>query len=280
MFADESLDKTLAKAMEKNPEIITAKAKVTLAEAELNAIRLQVARQVVSQWNSLESQRVINKLVESSYNTGSGGTTVKDAQESKAKLQQLEAELQFLCGGAEIAGIKKDIVTNISSNTDVTQTAKPLQIPFGPVAEKYTKDFFAHETKMEFVDTPLSQAIDFIMNYHNLMFVIDKKVLADAGISSEMSITMDIKGVSLAAALQLFQDQYQGLQFVVRDYGILLTTIDQAKAQGYYPVLEYAKLVGKEKPAGPQTYIPRPPEPLRQPPRTEATKTEQDPFAQ
>ncbi len=106
-FADESLDKVLATAMEKNPDIVTAKAKVVLAEAELNAIRLQIARQVVSQWNNLESHRAINEQVQSAYKGGAAGA--KEARESKAKLQQLETELMYLSGGAEIAGVKQKI---------------------------------------------------------------------------------------------------------------------------------------------------------------------------
>ncbi|MGD0518623.1 MAG: hypothetical protein ABSA26_13895, partial [Thermoguttaceae bacterium] len=101
---DATLDKILSTAMEKNPDILTAKAKVVLAQAELNAIRLQVARQVVSQWNSLESQRAINDLNQAAYK--SGNVPFKEAEESKSKLHQLEAELHYLCGGGEIAGIK------------------------------------------------------------------------------------------------------------------------------------------------------------------------------
>jgi len=278
-YADESLDKILATAMEKNPDIVTAKAKVTLAQAELNATRLQVARQIISHWYALEKQRyIVNREKEANKNIA-GSVSLTEIQENEAKLHQLEAELHYLCGGGEIAGIKQDTVIGISIKTDVTQTAKPLQIPSGPVAEKYTKEFFAQSTHLEFVEQPLQTIIDYLKDYHKFGFFLDKNALAEAGISSDMPISLDIKGVSLAAAMQLFEDQYQGqgLQFVVRDYGILLTTIEQAKAQGYYPVLEYAKLVGKEKSPAPEVYTPRL-QPLRQPSRTEATKSEQDPF--
>ncbi len=100
---------------------------------------------------------------------------------------------------------------------------------------------------MDFVEQPLEQVIAFMSDYHKFPFYLDKKTLGEAGMSSDMPISIGMKGTPLAAALQALEDQNQGMRFVVRDYGILLTTIDQAKAQGYYPVLEFARSTEKAK---------------------------------
>jgi hypothetical protein len=260
VFADESLDQLLSSAMEKNPEIVTAKAKVALAEAELNAIRMKVANQIISQRNALEKQRNIVKIDKETYGKGTG-TTFKELQENDAKLKELETELNYLSGLNAIAGVQEK---DSPISQDSLREAKSPEPPTGPVAEKYTKKFFTQATKCEFVDTPLSQVMDFLKSYHGMEFVMDKKILAEAGTPDDLPITMDLKDVPLYAALQFLEDQNQGqhLQFVLRDYGILLTTVDQAKAQGYYPLLEYAKSLGTdiapEVHPGPQTYNPEP----------------------
>src|SRR5262245_10727949 len=54
--ADEPLpkqDQALARALESHPDIIAAKAKVSLAEAELYGKRMEVARQVLGLYGSL-----------------------------------------------------------------------------------------------------------------------------------------------------------------------------------------------------------------------------------
>jgi len=47
--------------------------------------------------------------------------------------------------------------------------------------------------------------------------------------------------VPLHAALQAIEDEFSQLQFVLRDYGVLITTKDYAESHGYVPVLEPAK---------------------------------------
>ena len=44
--------------MENHPDIVAAKAKVALAEAELNATRLQVTRQLIALWGNRDSQHL------------------------------------------------------------------------------------------------------------------------------------------------------------------------------------------------------------------------------
>jgi hypothetical protein len=241
-YADESLDKLLAAAMENNPEIVTAKAKVVLAQAELNATRLQVARQIISHWYAMEKQRnIVNRMKEVNQKTA-GSIPLQDIQENEANLSQLETEFKYLSGHIETAGVQKQ---GLPAQPDSILARKPLQVPSGPIAKKFTKEFFAQPVTLEFRDAPLDVIVQTIKDQYKFEFVLDKEVLAEAGISPDMPVEIELKGAPLTAALQFFEDQHQRLQFVVRDYGILLTTIDQAKAQGYYPVSEYVKYLKK-----------------------------------
>ena len=107
--------------------------------------------------------------------------------------------------------------------------------------EELGKEFRTKTIKLEFVDTPLSQVIDYMKNDLKYPIYLDSKALSEAGTTSDTPITMDMPKTPLPAVLQALQDQNQGWIFVIRDYGILLTTIDQAKAQGYYPALDFGR---------------------------------------
>jgi hypothetical protein len=246
LYADDSLEELLSKAMENHPEVVAAKAKVTLAEAELNTTRLQVARQIIALWGNRDAQvRLVQKNKEVSQKTP-GTIPAGDLQDNEAKLHQLETELQYIMGKE-----KPDEPQSVVSEAP----PKPLQIPTGPIVDKLRKEVSAKKIDSEYVETPLEQVIANMADTLAFPFYIDKRALEVSGMGPDMPITMTIKKTPLLATLQAFEDQNPGLEFVIRDYGILLTTANQAKAQGYYPALDLNNLPVKEK--SPQTYIPQ-----------------------
>lgn len=246
-FADESLDKILATAMDNHPDIVAAKAKVALAEAELNATRLQVARQVITLWGEKNSRAVaVGKIQEEIDQTSDRikrKILIDNLYDARIKLEQAEAEIKFLTA-------KK---TDIAPQSKESRTPKPLQIPTGPIVDKIRSEFPTKTIEFEFVDQPLDQVINYIADNIKFPILIDNAELSNAGIDSNMPITMKMGRTPILAAIQALQDKYQsiGLQFVIRDYGILLTTAEQAKQQGYCPVL-----IDKELSPGPETYTP------------------------
>jgi hypothetical protein len=243
-FADESLDQLLATAMENHPDIVAAKAKVALAEAELNATRLQVARELIALWGNRDSQHLAVEMATEQNkrlsalppNTADNETKSRVAQNLKdatIKLEQAEAEIKFLS--------EKAIPAAKEEEEESKEPPKELQQPQGPIVDELSKEFRTKTIICEFVDTPLSQVIDYMKNNLNYPIYLDTRTLSEAGTTSDTPITMDMKKTPLPAVLQAMQDQNQGWMFVIRDYGILLTTIDQAKAQGYFPALNFGQ---------------------------------------
>jgi hypothetical protein len=265
--ANESLDKMIASAMENHPDIVAAKAKVTLAEAELDATRLRVARQVIDLWGnqSLYSASISNSKRMMAENKGAVKTPafLQNLQESQVKLEQANAEIKFL---TEKSSQSPDGEPNNTPGNEIKAAEPPPRTPIAPsgqVVEKLRKMLTTDSTELDFSDTPLEQVVTYLSENHIVTFLLDKNTLSDAGIASDMPITMNIKGVPIVAALQAFEDHLQGVQFVVRDYGILLTTIDHAKAQGYVPVLEFVRDISKEKAVfSPTPQNPQPVEPV------------------
>jgi hypothetical protein len=265
-----TLDEALTAAMERNPEIATAKAKFRLAEAELNGTRMETARKLMVLWSERLAQEKIRVSAEARFENvdhlhkvgGVGGedATYESAKiamiDAAAKLARAESELRYLIGGAAPAA------PAAVRTRDSEPSLKPLQMSHGPMVEKVRKALVA-PTQLEFVDQPLREVMDYLKDRHDIEIQLDEHSLGMAvdGKERDLPITLNVKGIPLAAALQAIEDRYQPLKFVVRDYGILVTTRDQAEHEGYYPTIEFARLGGGDEAA--TTF--KPLEPVGQP---------------
>lgn len=245
------LDQLLTQAMDKNPGIIAAKAKLTMAEAELKNVRFEVARQLVACWNDIVDQEQALAAAEEA-NSKTPGTVSKSVLiDIKAKLSRARSELQFLTGQAPPA-ISGTSASNAASSTAM-KSKSPLQIPRGPGVEKVRKALNM-PIQWEFIETPLSDVVDYLKDYHGIEIQLDDiRALADVGIGSDMPVTLNAKGMPLAAAMQLVEDKFAELKFVVRDYGILVTTKDRAEEAGYMPAIEFARQNADGESAAPGT---------------------------
>jgi hypothetical protein len=241
--ADEALpsqDQALARALESHPDIVAAKAKVALAEAELYGKRIEVSRQVLGLYGSLkklESQVDVAKaaLIQSKLSAEKGGVPAVEVQTAEAELMhainqrgQMEKELRLMIGTASPAA---------AAMPRQKSTAVPRQAPRGPIIE-IIKVAGEQPIKLEFVDTPLEEVMAYLTSTTDLKFSLQRPVLEESGFSAADPISLQTNEVPLHAALQAFEDAYPGMQFILRDYGILLTTKDYAKVHGYTPVLE------------------------------------------
>jgi hypothetical protein len=259
-----TLDEALARAMEWNPAIVTARAKVSLAQAELNATQMEVARRIVdlraehqTQEEILKSARSRFEGVERMHKTGGVGgdyTNFEAARvavlDATAKLARIETELRYLIG-QETTFVPTRSSSGSTPLTKSRQTAAPLQLPKGPMVEKVRKALLT-PTELLFTESPLRDVMDFMKTFHHIEIQLDNNALADAGIGTDTPITIELKGISLSAALQAWDDKFPNLKLVVRDYGILVTTPDRAQEQGYFPVVEFARLSGSGEAAAPK----------------------------
>lgn len=85
---------------------------------------------------------------------------------------------------------------------------------------------------------PLADVVKFLSDKTGVKFALQRPALDEAGVSADEPITVSTNEVPLDAALQSFEDSYPQLQFVLRDYGVLLTTKDYAQAYGYMPIVK------------------------------------------
>ena len=90
-------------------------------------------------------------------------------------------------------------------------------------------------TEFEFRDITLTAAVDYISDLHGIGFFFDKMAFREANEwankkrltnedATKMLVNLTVSDVHVAAALQAIEDQLKVVRFVVRDYGILVTT--------------------------------------------------------
>jgi hypothetical protein len=83
-------------------------------------------------------------------------------------------------------------------------------------------------TVLEFIETPLTDVIAYLKDYHKIEIQLDQKLLDDAGISSDVPITRDLRGISLRSALDILLRELD-LTWIVDSEVLLITTKDEAK---------------------------------------------------
>jgi multidrug resistance efflux pump len=86
-------EKMLMMAMESNPDILVAKAKLREVEAELNRTRLQVIRQIMTLGEVVRYQRVRVDALRKS-----GNVPIEELRKAATELSAAEAELQYTLG--------------------------------------------------------------------------------------------------------------------------------------------------------------------------------------
>jgi hypothetical protein len=117
--------------------------------------------------------------------------------------------------------------------------------------EKRIAEALKQPTQVEFVDTPLSDVVDYLKDLHKVEIQFDYRALAGKVTQAQPwespPITMNLKRLSLQSALRLMLRQ-QDMDYVIRDEVLLITTSRAATAmdQGR-PDLRTPAMVAAEK---------------------------------
>lgn len=262
-FADEPLldeERALAQALVNHPEIVAAKAKVALASAELSGKRMEVSRQVLGLYGSLSGlsgkiqvARAELDMAKADFerteaNVANKAETASAMGKATADLQAAEAALVLVMGEREQA--EKELRLLIGPGIHATEAESPaaltsvtLQAPQGPIVDKI-KAVAGKSTRLEFGETPLAGILEFLSDHAGIKFSAQRPMLESYAIATDMPISLSTDEVQLLDALQAFEDAYPDLQFVLRDYGVLLTVRESVGEQGFAPLLPLMREAG------------------------------------
>jgi hypothetical protein len=95
---------------------------------------------------------------------------------------------------------------------------------------------------LEFIETPLADVIEVLKDSHQIPIEIDIKALDDVGLSTDVPVTRNLKGVTLRSALRLMLREMD-LTYVIRDEVLLITTPEEAESKLTTKVYPVADLV-------------------------------------
>lgn len=84
-------------------------------------------------------------------------------------------------------------------------------------------------TDLDFVETPLGDAVLFLKDRHGIEIQLDVRALDEIGSSSDVPVTIQARGITLRSALRLLLKQLD-LTYVVQDEVLLITTPEKAAA--------------------------------------------------
>jgi uncharacterized membrane protein YgcG len=99
---------------------------------------------------------------------------------------------------------------------------------------------------MEFIETPLKDAITILKDTHGIPIELDVKKLEEAGVNIDTPVTKNLNGITLRSALRLLLNDLE-LTYVVRDEVLLITTPEEAESQlitKVYPVGDLVVPIG------------------------------------
>jgi hypothetical protein len=252
----QTLDQLLTQAMDRNPGIVTAKAKVALAQAELNAVQMEVSQRVISLWNDRKAQEAIAEKEERNYKAlisanqkapaSVSGLSLDSSNcaviEAQSKLARIQNELRSLIGQIPPAVQKSAAVSTPAAQSFGMKT--PVQIPQGRLVNSIRKAL-DQKAQADFTEAPITDVVDYLRDMI-CQSQPEFKITIDLAILKNIStVTLNLKGVPLSAVLQAIEDQFtaSGWQFVMRDYGLLLTTRDEAEKNGYLPMKDFIRQV-------------------------------------
>jgi hypothetical protein len=264
----EDLSGAIAIAIRRNPRIVVADASVRGAEAQLLAAQAGVAvadakvRQAKADLNEL-TLKVVSEATEafreyaklkkllSHFKDPSNEASRGKLHELQSMIERVEFRLNQILGiGGDLEARPEDAAAPAGAGRD-GEWGRELQLKSksaagrenpqspslrgrffsveeqrearSPAIPKALRAVLAEETVLDFADQPLRDAVEYLSDRHDFQFITHEK-------SIDVPVTVNISGITLAAALQAIAD-LTNYCFVFRDYGILV--VKEAEAELY-----------------------------------------------
>ena len=125
----------------------------------------------------------------------------------------------------------------------------PICVPRrGPAVEKIEAALDS-PAELAFKNTPLTGMVAFLKDRYKVEVQLDKKAMDEAGIGADVTVSKNVKGISLRSALRSMLQELK-LTCLVQDEVLLITTTEAAEnrmSTTIYPVADLVERYRDEK---------------------------------
>jgi hypothetical protein len=232
-----NLDTAIREALDKNPDILVAKAKVQEAEAVLYQTQLNVAQQVLSLRAKAEND--LHRASEARKKADAKSISTDELRDALEATQSSRAQFNYALGRALYEWTLKGRELNKPiGGAEGTRSVRSA--PHGSEADAIQKAL-SRKASLDLKQVPFKDMVNKLADLSGVNFVVDNSGLDTCGISVDQPTDLLIKDASLCAMLQALEDSMPDLRFVVRDYGILVTTVHSRAAEEGYEVGDFVR---------------------------------------
>lgn len=109
--------------------------------------------------------------------------------------------------------------------------------------ERHIRDSLDDQTRLEFLNTSLSDALSFLGDVHEINIIPDRRALEEDGISiDELTVDQVLSGITLRSALEIILEEHD-LTYIIEDEVMKITTVTAAESKPgtrVYPVADLA----------------------------------------
>jgi len=221
---------TVARALEKSPQVRLARARVAQAEAELDVVRRDVARQAMELLNERRTLELEVEAAESSF--AYAKALYKKSMVSQAELR--ESELKIVSARARLESCELQIRFLTSDGpsreepdrTERRRRARPR--PVSPGDRPDWREALAHEVTIDGGRRSLQELVALLGETAGtgLRIIADNSAFSEEDMKKP-ELLPNVGTMSLGDALQAIADQTD-LVFVWRPYGLLVTETGEA----------------------------------------------------
>ena len=140
----------------------------------------------------------------------------------------------------EVIRVDSDVVASAGVSMPATSNDKKPADRFSSdqdsrleAAHKKIEAALSSPTELEFIETPLSDVVDYLKEYHDIEIQIDERALSDMTVGPDTPVTKNLKGISLSSALNLLLSE-KFLTYVIKNEVLLITSIEAGKFPKVY----------------------------------------------
>lgn len=243
------MEQFLTIALDRHPEVVVARSKVEGARAELLRAEAAALKELMQLHLRAKNKRALVDRLRQQNAQGRPG--IEDLQTEASDLSLLEWEIA-LAQGFQVPGKPSTELSfdRASKDPKTEGSSDPVEFldfayPQPDFAAK-VKTAMSKENEGDLSDSTLTDLCDFVAEITGVPVVIDENAIKNSGLDIEAR-QFNVMGNrrSVTALVQQIEDRHQPLYFVIRDYGILITTTDSAPI-GAVGIRDFVQLTESE----------------------------------